>query len=49
VLAQERKGTWSIVGINVAAFDGQIGGMSIPVETLRRLLQAPIMPAPGER
>jgi protease YdgD len=49
VLSQERKGTWSIVGINVAAFDGQIGGMSIPVETLRRILSAPLIPAPGGR
>lgn len=38
VLARESKGTWRIVGINVAAFDGQIGGLSIPVETLHRLL-----------
>jgi protease YdgD len=40
VLVQVSKGAWGVVGINVAAFDGQIGGLSIPVETLRRVLQA---------
>jgi protease YdgD len=40
VLVQDGKDDWRIVGINVAGFDGQIGGLSVPVETLRRLLES---------
>jgi protease YdgD len=40
VLVQDGKDDWRVVGINVAGFDGQIGGLSVPVETLRRLLES---------
>ena len=40
VLVQDGKDGWRVIGINVAGFDGQIGGLSVPVETLRRLLQS---------
>jgi protease YdgD len=40
VLEHDAKDVWRLIGINVAAFNGQIGGLSVPVETLRRLLQS---------
>ena len=40
VLEHDAKNVWRLIGINVAAFNGQIGGLSVPVETLRRLLQS---------
>lgn len=39
LLVRDGKNDWRVVGINVAGFDGQIGGLSVPVETLRRLLE----------
>ena len=40
VLEESAKDVWRVIGINVAGFDGQIGGLSVPVETLRQLLQS---------
>jgi protease YdgD len=40
VLEQSSNNVWRVIGINVAGNSGQIGGVSVPVETLRRLLQS---------